>query len=182
MDDLSFYRNRFQVEAGLTRSVLEQLPAHRLDFRPHPKAPSAGELFWTIVRGLETRLDIVKRHESDGPPVEPYPSHQEMLASYLDLTQQIAGEMGAVDEKRWTTKAQFRVNGRVALDWPVGDILWMFHFDMIHHRGQLTTYLRPLGGRVPSIYGKSGDDAAEGGLLNRPHNEKINVADITRKE
>ena len=161
MDDLSFYRNRFQVEAGLTRSVLEQLPPQRLDFRPHPLAPSAGELFWTTVRGLQIRLDIVKTYESDGPPVEPHPSYQEMLASYLDLTQQIAGEMGAVDEKRWTTEAQFRMDGRVALAWPVHDILWMFHFDTIHHRGQLTTYLRPLGARVPSIYGKSGDDAME---------------------
>jgi uncharacterized damage-inducible protein DinB len=160
MDDLSFYRNRFQEEAGFTQSVLEQLPPHRLDFRPHPKAPSADELLWTIVRGLQIRLDIVKTYESDGPPVEPRPSYPEMLASYLDLTQRIAEELGAVDEKRWTTKAQFRMNGRVALDWPVRDILWMFHFDMIHHRGQLTTYLRPLGARVPSIYGKSGDDAA----------------------
>lgn len=84
-----------------------------------------------------------------------------MRASYLHLTQRIAEELGNVYEKRWTTKAQFRMNGRVALDWPVRDILWMFHFDMIHHRGQLTTYLRPLGARVPSIYGKSGDDAAE---------------------
>ncbi len=175
MDDLSFYRNRFQVEAGLTRSILEQLPAPGLDYRPHPKAPSAGQLFWTIARGLEIRLDIVKTYESDGPPVEPYPSHQEMLASYLDLTQQIAEEMAVVDEKRWTTKAQFRVNGRVALDWPVRDILWMFHFDMIHHRGQLTTYLRPLGARVPSIYGKSGDDAAEAGLPHISLKEKINV-------
>lgn len=161
MDDLSFYRGCFQAEAGFTRSVLEQLPPARLDFRPHPKAPSAGELLWTIVRGLQIRLNIVKTYESEGPPVAPYPSHHEMLASYLDLTQRIAAALDDVDEKRWTTKAQFRMNGRIALDWPVRDILWMFHFDMIHHRGQLTTYLRPLGARVPSIYGKSGDDTGE---------------------
>jgi uncharacterized damage-inducible protein DinB len=161
MDERSFYRDRFQAEAGFTRSVLEPLPPLLLDFRPHPKAPSAGELFWTIVRGLQIRLDIVTTYESDGPPVEPHPSHQEMLASYIELTERITEELGTVDEKRWTTKAQFRMNGRIALDWPVRDILWMFHFDMIHHRGQLTTYLRPLGARVPSIYGKSGD-AAEG--------------------
>lgn len=162
MDNLTFYRDRFQAEAGLTRSVLEQLPPLLVDFRPHPKAPSAGDLFWTIVRGLQIRLDIVTTYESDGQTLESRPSHQEMLASYLDLTQRIAAELGAVDEKHWTTKAQFRMNGRIVLDWPVRDILWMFHFDVIHHRGQLTTYLRPLGARVPSIYGKSGDDAAEG--------------------
>jgi uncharacterized damage-inducible protein DinB len=163
MEDLTFYRNRFAAEAGLTRTVLEQLPAALLDFRPHPKAPSAGELFWTIVRGLQIRLDIVKTREADGPAIKPHPSHQEMLASYIDLTRRMAEELGTLNEQRWTAKGQFRMKGRIALEQPVRDILWLFHFDLIHHRGQLTTYLRPLGSRVPSIYGKSGDDAGSSG-------------------
>ncbi len=160
MHDLAFYQERFRIEAELTRSVLERLPTTMLDYRPHPRAPSAGDLFWTIVRGLKIRLDIVTAYESDGPPAEVSPPYHEMLASYLALTQRIADELGTVDERRWEAKAQFRMNGRVALDWPVRDILWMFHFDVIHHRGQLTTYLRPMGTRVPSIYGRSGDDVA----------------------
>jgi uncharacterized damage-inducible protein DinB len=35
--------------------------------------------------------------------------------------------------------------------------MWDFFFDAIHHRGQLSTYLRPMGGTVPSIYGPSAD-------------------------
>ena len=46
---------------------------------------------------------------------------------------------------------------RVVLERPAGDIVWLFHFDEIHHRGQLSTYLRPMGAKVPSIYGASGD-------------------------
>ena len=41
----------------------------------------------------------------------------------------------------------------------VDDLFWGFLFDMIHHRGQLSTYIRPMGGKVPSIYGPSADDA-----------------------
>ncbi len=41
---------------------------------------------------------------------------------------------------------------------PLGEIMWLYHFDLIHHRGQLSTYLRPMGAKVPSIYGKSGDE------------------------
>jgi uncharacterized damage-inducible protein DinB len=37
---------------------------------------------------------------------------------------------------------------------------WGFFFDAIHHRGQLSTYLRPMGSTVPSIYGPSGDEAS----------------------
>jgi uncharacterized damage-inducible protein DinB len=40
----------------------------------------------------------------------------------------------------------------------LGDMLFGILFDAIHHRGQLSTYLRPMGAKVPSIYGPSADD------------------------
>jgi uncharacterized damage-inducible protein DinB len=43
----------------------------------------------------------------------------------------------------------------------VEGLLWIALFDMVHHRGQLSTYIRPMGGKVPSIYGPSADDAGE---------------------
>jgi uncharacterized damage-inducible protein DinB len=43
----------------------------------------------------------------------------------------------------------------------VGGLLWIALFDTVHHRGQLSTYIRPMGGNVPSIYGPSADDAGE---------------------
>ena len=49
----------------------------------------------------------------------------------------------------------------VAMEQPVGDLLWLFLLDGIHHRGQLSTYIRPMGGKVPSIYGPSGDEPAK---------------------
>ena len=38
------------------------------DYRPHPKAPTAGELFWTIIRRLRIRLDLVNKNQTDAPP------------------------------------------------------------------------------------------------------------------
>jgi uncharacterized damage-inducible protein DinB len=159
MNDLDYYRQCFVLEAVPTRSVLEQMQQAQSDYRPHPKAPSAGELFWTIMRGLKIRLDLVRRNGADAPPVAPYPSYEKMLASYGDLSKQLEAELATVDQSRWEGKAEFRTGGQIVLDRPLREILWMFHFDVIHHRGQLTTYLRPMGGRVPSIYGRSGDDA-----------------------
>lgn len=159
MNDLDYYRQRFALEANITRSVLEQMQQAQSDYRPHPKSPAAGELFWTIIRGLQIRLDIVRTNEADGPPTHPNPTYEEMLASYRYLSEQLEAELATVDQSRWERKAEFRMGGKIALDWPVRDIFWMFHFDVIHHRGQLTTYLRPMGARVPSIYGRSGDDA-----------------------
>ena len=44
----------------------------------------------------------------------------------------------------WARVGQLRVGDRVALESPADDIVWLFHFNAIHHRGQLSTYLRPL--------------------------------------
>ena len=80
MHDIDYYRQRFILEAGLTRSILEQLRPALLDYRPHPKSPTAGELFWTIIRGLQIRLDIVTTNEADGPSVASYPSSDDMVS------------------------------------------------------------------------------------------------------
>ncbi len=63
-----------------------------------------------------------------------------------------------IDDAKWERKARFLVNGNVAWEAPLGDMLYGFLFDAIHHRGQLSSYLRPMGGKVPAIYGPSADD------------------------
>ena len=63
----------------------------------------------------------------------------------------------AMDEASWSRVAQFYYSGKVVSEQPVGQFLWFILFDAIHHRGQLSAYLRPMGGTVPSIYGPSAD-------------------------
>ena len=53
----------------------------------------------------------------------------------------------------WSGKGQFFSGGKMVLEMPVGEFLWFILFDAIHHRGQLSTYIRPMGGTVPAIYG-----------------------------
>lgn len=50
------------------------------------------------------------------------------------------------------------MGGQHIMDQPLGEFLWYLFFDAIHHRRQLSTYIRPMGGKVPQIYGPSGDD------------------------
>jgi hypothetical protein len=60
---------------------------------------------------------------------------------------------------RYPTR-EVTANGSPILQEPLGQILWLFLFDAIHHNGQLSTYLRPFGAKVPSIYGNAGDESA----------------------
>ena len=63
-----------------------------------------------------------------------------------------------MDDAAWAETGRFLLNGQVRMEQTISGFLWLFFFDAIHHRGQLSTYIRPMGGKVPSIYGPSGDD------------------------
>ena len=64
-----------------------------------------------------------------------------------------------MDDASWNRVAKFYYNGKVVSEQPVGQFLWFILFDAIHHRGQLSAYLRPMGAKVPPIYGPSADSA-----------------------
>jgi uncharacterized damage-inducible protein DinB len=153
---LEFYKTRFGVENSLTRSVLNAIPADKLDYRPHERSPSTGQIAWTIVRGLFIRIDMASHCSSD-VMLESLPSFHEMLDRFDDASRRHAAQLESWSEAAWARTGQLRSGGRVALERPAGDIAWLFLFDEIHHRGQLSTYLRPMGSKVPSIYGPSGD-------------------------
>jgi uncharacterized damage-inducible protein DinB len=87
----------------------------------------------------------------------PHPDLAEILERFESTSRRHIAQLESFPEGPWATVAQLRVGGRIALESPAGDIVWLFHFDEIHHRGQLSTYLRPMGAKVPSIYGASGD-------------------------
>jgi uncharacterized damage-inducible protein DinB len=151
-----FYKSRFEAEKSLTVRILKAIPTDALDYRPHPRSASAGEIAWTIVRGMHVRVDMVSRGSSDVVRTR-HPVLEEILLRFEDATREHLEQLQALPAEQWSRKGELRVGNRIALDLPVGDIVWFFHFDEIHHRGQLSTYLRPMGARVPSIYGPSGD-------------------------
>jgi len=153
---LEFYRNRFAIENKLTRNILKAIPPDKLDYRPHERSPSTGITAWTIVRGLYVRVDMASQCTSDVMP-NAHPDLAEILQRFEETSRRHVAQLESFPGELWTRIGQLRVGARIALEWPAGDIIWLFHFDEIHHRGQLSTYLRPMGAKVPSIYGASGD-------------------------
>jgi uncharacterized damage-inducible protein DinB len=88
---------------------------------------------------------------------ENYPDHGTLLAEFPAASGAIAEALLTLEQRDWADERTVTSGGAVILHQPLGQILWLFHFDAIHHRGQLSNYLRPLGAKVPSIYGPSGD-------------------------
>jgi uncharacterized damage-inducible protein DinB len=153
-----FYLQRQGAEFPVFMRVLQALPEDQLDYRPHERSPSARQLVWTLTSELKACVKAVK-----GPKVEwekqPPPPFAEMLALFDRWSKELADGVSKLDDADWDRTTQFYVGDKRVSEQPLGAFLWFILFDAIHHRGQLSSYLRPMGGRVPAIYGPSADDS-----------------------
>jgi uncharacterized damage-inducible protein DinB len=86
------------------------------------------------------------------PPPAPA-TMKELLEVYEKQSDGMAQRWKALPAGRWEGTLEFFGSQR-----PASPMAWSFLFDIVHHRGQISTYLRPMGAKVPQIYGPSGDE------------------------
>lgn len=157
MTNREFYLQRREAEFPVFMSVLKALPPDQLNYRPHERSPSAEQIVWTLARELKACIGAAKDGKAEMENIPP-PPLAEMLAMYERWSKELIDAVSKVDDEGWDRKAQGIYQGKVVMEQPLGIFLWFILFDAIHHRGQLAAYLRPMGGKVPSIYGPSADD------------------------
>jgi len=157
MTNREFFARTCASEYPRFLGVLKATPAGQLSYRPHPRSRSASELIGHLI-GHE--LDLVELLESGSIHHRmqvPFDSVEHAVAVYSQARGSVEARLDALDDRAWESVGKFLVNGNVLMEAPRRDLAWMLLFDAIHHRGQLSTYLRPMGGSVPSIYGPSAD-------------------------
>ena len=137
--------------------VLGAAPGDRLDYRPHPRSRSAYELMAHLIGHEQDLLELVETGSINHRMQVPFSGVDDALAIYRDARATLAPKLAALDDSAWEGKGKFMVQGNLVMEAPRRNLAWMLLFDAIHHRGQLSTYLRPMGGTVPSIYGPSAD-------------------------
>lgn len=152
-----------QTEAATTRKCLERIPAEKFDYTPHEKSMKMGrlavhiaEMFgWTIETVNKTELDFATM---DYKPFEPQTTEE--LVGYFEKIMAEATEAlkGASDEammEDWTLR-----NGeQVYFTMPRIQVLRGMVFNhIVHHRGQLSVYMRLNDIHVPALYGPSADE------------------------
>ena len=149
-----------ETEHATTKRVIEAIPDGKGDYRPDANAKSALELAWHIV-AAEKRflsgicaggLDFspINRPESVRTPAEIGAWFDETFSKNLAQLKELSGEQLA---KIVDFRGMFQL--------PAVSFIQICQNHSIHHRGQLSTYLRPMGGKVPSIYGESYDVAQD---------------------
>ncbi|HUK12042.1 MAG TPA: DinB family protein [Thermoanaerobaculaceae bacterium] len=158
MSNRDFYVSRMKAESAAFAKVIRALPADKADYRPHPRSRSAAELAALFPAEVRGALELVKKHKVDWVDPKPDKNFAACADAFEKTTAELVKAVEKVDDAGWKKEAGFAMGGQVVWSGPLGEMLWGFLFDAIHHRGQLSTYIRPMGGKVPSIYGPSGDD------------------------
>ena len=158
MTEQNFFFQKWDREAPKFDSVMDALSPGRLDYRPHPNSRSAAEMVTHLAREqamLVQMMDTGKIEYEDSKAQD----FGEMRALWKKSTGELRERLKKLDDAGWKKPVQFFMGGKKINDTTTDEMLWGFLLDMIHHRGQLSTYIRPMGGKVPAIYGPSADTA-----------------------
>jgi len=152
MDDKSLFTDFWTKESKTTSKVLSRIPEGS-DYRPDPKSRTARDIAWLIVVEEKMMVDALETAVATWAP-PPSPETMKEICEVYD--RQCADNINRLRElpvERWNGTLEFFGKQR-----PASPMAWSFLFDIIHHRGQITTYLRPMGSTVPQIYGPSADE------------------------
>ena len=154
----------FDREMGLTRRALERVPDGQFEWRPHPTSMPVGRLaehltempLWASTTLTESGIELAAPRPADyTPPATRAAVLTQFDARYKAARGNLINKTDAELAAPWTVKN----GGKEVFTAPKATVMRNFVLNhMIHHRGQLTVYLRMLGVPVPSLYGPSGDE------------------------
>jgi len=147
----------FEREMPTTLRIIEAVPGSHLDYRPDPKSKTSLGLVRHITLEDEWLLNCIANGEFTPPPddsdacgimtpADAVVRYKEKVPAALNRVRAMPGEkLATVIDLFGMIKA------------PGVNFLAMAIKHSVHHRGQLSTYLRPMGGKIPGIYGPSAD-------------------------
>lgn len=157
MNPNELFTRYWEKELPAFREVIARIP-EGATYRPDPKARSAREIAWLIAREHKVLVEGLERGVLEWEESPPPESIAEILALFDRVHKDSVPRLKALPASRWDDEVAFTFQGQEAFRSSASDMGWSFLLDTIHHRGQLSTYLRPMGAKVPQIYGPSADE------------------------
>jgi uncharacterized damage-inducible protein DinB len=153
---LDFMLPTLKHETATTAKILAATPDANSDYRPSERCMPAAELVWHIASADLMFLEGILSGSFGKGPEKP-----EGIVTNAQISGWYAENMSAAIEKlsAYTPEEAARILDFYGfLQEPAAGIVTVAVRHSIHHRGQLSSYLRPMGGKVPSIYGPSADE------------------------
>ena len=162
MDFLEMYAAEFDLEMKSTRRMLESVPEEQMSWRPHEKsmllarlASHVAELPYRAAQVIE--LEALVRQ----PGFTPYiaASKEELLKKFDETSEAARKAIAVASEEHLKQTWAVKFGEKTILEMPRAMALRRIVMDhLIHHRGQLSVYLRLLDVPVPGMYGPSADE------------------------
>ncbi len=150
-------------EAVATRRLLDRLPESQLGWRPHAKSQTLGQLAMHVASTPSIVPGLLAKDTFDGTNAKFDPAQPktvaEVRAKFEDSLAGARSTLGSWSERDLSTVWRFQRDGKDVMSLPraaaVRSLVLNHH---VHHRGQLTVYLRLLGVPLPAVYGPSADE------------------------
>ena len=163
MSETESLAKELEREAKTTRRFLERLPHDRLDWRPHAKSYSLGDLASHLVQcvGWPEPIFAAAEYEFDPKTFRAAPSDDAvaLLAEFDAAAARSAAAIRAASDADLERNWSLKFKGRQLFERPRAAVLRDFTLShLIHHRGQLSVYLRLLDVPVPGAYGPTADE------------------------
>jgi len=144
-----------QREVDKTKNVLAAVPDAKCDYRHDPNGRTAWDLAWHLASSDVHFLDGIADLKFNMSPAEDKPANiAELVAWYEANIARAAGRVRGMTVEQLGTPIEFFG----VFNLPAALYLQFMNNHSIHHRGELATYLRPMGSKVPQIYGGSYDE------------------------
>ncbi|HUE56758.1 MAG TPA: DinB family protein [Candidatus Udaeobacter sp.] len=152
------YMGTLKVESRTTKKILSAVPADKCEYRPDPISKTAIELARHIAAADNRFVEAVINGVFDTNPSMIPENIKTPLQIAAWYEERYARNYEALSKAKASQLTQV-VDFRGLFQRPAVTFLMTGLHHTIHHRGQLTSYLRSMGAKVPSIYGESYDDA-----------------------
>ena len=159
------FLTELERESDRSRRALEQVPDGKHDWKPHEKSMIFGYLAmmvatipsWVAMEVTKDELDL-KPKDGSGFKVEPMHTAAEFLKAHDKAVADAKAALEGTTDEHLMTPWQLKVAGQVVMETPRHVMISDTFNHLVHHRGQMTVYLRLMGAKVPALYGPSADD------------------------
>jgi len=165
MPQIDTFVAELEHEAALTRRLLERVPEERLEFKPHEKSMTLARLTGHLTElPVWGRLALTTDHFDLTAPTDlrPFvtPDRAALLERFDEELESFRRTAEGRSDEELAASWTLRSGDHVVLEMTRASVLrrWVIHH-LVHHRGQLSVYLRLLDVPVPSIYGPSADES-----------------------
>ena len=149
----------YEQNHALTLKVLNAFPAERAEFRSHQRSSSALQIAWSFILVEQFMVKALRGQKVLGGGFPPLPhSWAAGLDAFSKGYDDVVSELRDPKNSDLSGTVTYWVRPMQTADIPLTVFLGYMLDDQIHHRGQLSVYVRMAGGKVPSIYGPSADE------------------------